>query len=227
MNTNTNLDNLDITNPAPRCPVTLLLDVSSSMDGQPIQELNQAVRQFIGETQADEAASMSVDLEIITFDSGARVTQPFTSMANVSTPSPFSASGMTSMGKALELAERDIKARRSLYKAQGLPSYRPWVVLMTDGGPNDSWEAPAARLRAEAESGRFQYIGVEIGNDADHETMCKILPCEPGPVKLRGLRFKQFFKWLSDSLKIVSASAVSAQDSIRYGEIGSWADLGR
>ncbi len=231
MNNNTNnninntLGNLDVMNPAPRCPVTILLDVSGSMSGQPISELNAAVAQFVRETQADEAASMSVELEIITFGSTADVVQPFTSMASVTPPAPFVAGGMTLMGAALSLAERDLAARRELYRAQGVSSYRPWIVLMTDGRPGDNWEPVAKRLRAEAERGKFMYIGVEIGNSADHATMCQILPTEPGPVKLQGLRFKQFFRWLSDSLKSVSASAVSDQDNIAYPSVASWADL--
>lgn len=223
--TNNTFDNLDMFNPAPRCPVTVLCDVSGSMSGQRIDELNAALRQFIAETKGDEAASLSVDLEVITFNDTAQVVLPFTQMADVNCPAPFIASGMTSMGAALTLAENDLKARRKLYKEKGFSSYRPWVVLFTDGGPNDAWQGPAARLRSEAERGKFTYIGVEIGSDADHATMCQILPAEPGPVKLKGLCFRQFFRWLSDSLKSVSASAVSAQDSVRYGSINAWADL--
>ena len=83
MNNASTLDNLDVMNPAPRCPVTLLLDVSSSMAGQPIEELNDAVAQFIRETQGDEAASMSVELEIITFADSAAVALPFTPLFGV------------------------------------------------------------------------------------------------------------------------------------------------
>ena len=226
MNDNINsLDNLDVMNPAPRCPVTLLLDVSCSMSGQPISELNAAVAQFVRETKADEAASMSVELEIITFSSTVDVVLPFTPMASVTPPQPFVASGMTSMGAALNLAERDLAARRELYRAQGVSSYRPWIVLMTDGCPNDSWKPVAKRLRAEAERGKFWYVGVEIGDSADHATMCQILPANPGPQKLQGLRFKQFFRWLTDSLKSVSASAVSDQDNLSFPSIASWANL--
>ena len=64
---NYNTDNtLDVSNPAPRCPVILLLDTSGSMAGAPISELNQGVRQFLDETRNDEAAGMSVELEVIT-----------------------------------------------------------------------------------------------------------------------------------------------------------------
>ena len=96
---------------------------------------------------------------------------------------------------------------------------------MTDGGPNDDWVSAANQMRKLGEAGKITYIGIEIGNAADHGTMCQILPAQPGPVKLQGLRFKQFFRWLTDSLKSVSASAVSDQDNIKLGSIRSWADL--
>ena len=39
MNDYAESNNLDVTNPAPRCPVILLLDTSGSMSGQPLREL--------------------------------------------------------------------------------------------------------------------------------------------------------------------------------------------
>lgn len=220
------LNNLDVSNPAPRCPVVLLLDTSSSMYGAPIDELNEGLKQFLRETADDEAASRSVELEVITFDSDANVAMPFTPISDVDRdPDPLVADGCTSMGAGIRLALRDLKARRKMYRDNGISSYRPWVVLMTDGGPNDEWERAADEMRDLGERGKIQYIGIEIGDDADHDVMCRILPAQPGPVKLKGLRFKQFFRWLTDSMKSVSASAVSDQDNIRYRGIDDWGAL--
>ena len=83
--------NLDVSNPAPRCPVVLLLDTSGSMYGDPIDELRAGVRQFLQETGRDEAASRSVELEIITFDNRARVILPFTPIASARTGSATAA----------------------------------------------------------------------------------------------------------------------------------------
>lgn len=225
MNDYTTNNTLDVTNPAPRCPVVLLLDTSGSMAGAPINELNQGVRQFLEETRNDEAAGMSVELEVITFDDRATCAIPFTPITRVYAPLPFGASGMTSMGAALRMATADLKSRRKLYRRTGVSSYRPWVVLMTDGGPNDAWQDAAREMRAMGEYGRIQYIGIEIGQQADHRTMCQILPSNPGPVRLQGLKFKQFFRWLTDSLRSVSRSVPEQEDQVRFGDVRSWADL--
>ena len=217
---------LDTMNPAPRCPVVLLLDTSGSMWGNAINELNAGLKQFIQETANDEAASMSVELEVITFDNEANVVMPFTPIADVEqNPSPLTAAGMTAMGAGLDLAYNDLQERRRLYRDNGISSYKPWVVLMTDGGPNDEWQESARKMRELGEKGKIQYIGLEIGDSVDHYTMQSILPANPEPVKLQGLRFKQFFKWLTDSLHSVSVSTVSEEDNICFGNINSWADL--
>ena len=216
-------NSLDINNPAPRCPVILLLDVSGSMSGTPIEELNHGYNQFLNETMKDEAASMSVELEVITFGNTAKVDQPFCSIYNIKQNSnTFTAGGMTAMGHALELASEHLNERRKKYRDNGIAAYRPWVILMTDGQPNDSWEQPAAEIRSLAEKGQINYLGVAIGNNVDMNTLSRIVP---NPLPLKGVRFKQFFRWLTDSLGAVSTTAVSDQDNVQFGDISSWADL--
>ena len=216
--------NLDLNNPAPRCPVILLLDTSGSMSGDPIKELNAGLKQFIQETSNDEAASMSVELEVITFDSSVNIAMPFTPICDVEkNPAPLTTYGTTSMGGALTLAADELKKRRKLYQGNGIPSYKPWVVLMTDGQPTDNWEAPAAKMRALAEQNRITFVGVEIGKGVDHATMCKIMPAgNPMLAKLDGLKFKDFFRWLTDSMGALSSSAISDQDNLKFDDISTW-----
>ena len=45
-------NNLDVTNPAPRSPVILLLDTSGSMSGAPLRELQSGLDQFLKESKA-------------------------------------------------------------------------------------------------------------------------------------------------------------------------------
>ncbi len=222
----TDNNNLDVTNPAPRCPVILLLDTSGSMSGQPLKELQGGLEQFLRETADDETASMSVELEIISFGGSVEIEADFAPVCDIADMPPMlSADGSTPLGEALRLADSELKARRRLYKQKGIASYKPWIVLMTDGCPNDDYESAAASMKRMGEEGKLQYIGIGIGEDADFDTLRNILPERPGPVKLKGLCFKEFFKWLTDSLKSVSASSVDEQDNVRLGNVTSWADL--
>ena len=217
---------LDVTNPAPRCPVVLLLDTSGSMDGAPLAELREGLRQFLRETSDDETASMSVELEVITFGGNVNIVAPFAPVSEINDAAPtLAANGTTPMGEAIRLADQELKARRRLYKNKGISSYKPWVILMTDGCPNDDWEGAAKSMKDLGEQRKLQYIGIGIGEGADFDTLRQILPQHPGPVKLKGLCFKEFFSWLTDSLKSVSASSVAEQDNIRLGNVDSWADL--
>ena len=226
MNNYAESNNLDVTNPAPRCPVVLLLDTSGSMSGYPLQELQAGLNQFLKETADDETASMSVELEIITFGGDAQIAAEFAPVCDIAdTPPVLSANGSTPLGEALKMAEFELRARRRLYKQKGIASYKPWIVLMTDGCPNDDYESAAESMKRLGEEGKLQYIGIGIGEDADFDTLREILPVRPGPVKLKGLCFKEFFKWLTDSLKSVSASSVAEQDNVRLGNVTSWADL--
>ena len=54
-------------NPEPRCPCLLLLDVSGSMGGQPITELNAGLTTFQNELVSDQLAMKRVEVGIITF----------------------------------------------------------------------------------------------------------------------------------------------------------------
>jgi uncharacterized protein YegL len=54
-------------NPEPRCPVVLLLDTSGSMQGAPVQELNEGLRAFSDALKSDRLASLRVEVAVIAF----------------------------------------------------------------------------------------------------------------------------------------------------------------
>ena len=218
-----NAQSVDITNPAVRCPVVLLLDTSKSMAGQPISELEEALCQFITEVQDDVAAAASVELCIITLDEKGTIQLPFTAaMDLVPRKLGLKAAGGTFTGKALERAADVICNRRTEYAQNGISSYAPWVILMSDGKPGDNWEPAAQNLLAMTDKLRMQYIGIAIGDNASTKIMKKMLPPQPGPLKLSHVRFKEFFRWLSDSLSAVSCSCVSEQN---IPQIKKWSDV--
>ncbi len=54
-------------NPEPRCPCILLLDVSRSMQGPPIQQLNEGLAVFRRHLAEDSLAMKRVEVAVITF----------------------------------------------------------------------------------------------------------------------------------------------------------------
>jgi uncharacterized protein YegL len=107
------------------------------------------------------------------------------------------------MGAAIERGLQMLDAQKSIYKSNGILHYRPWIFLITDGGPTDSWQN-AARLVHEGEANKkFKFFAVGV-EGANFDILKQISVGEP--IALRGLRFRDLFAWLSSSLSAVSQS---------------------
>lgn len=171
-------------NPEPRCPCILLLDVSGSMNGRPINELNAGLVTFRDELLADPLALKRVELGIVTFGP-VHVEQPFTSAANFFPPILF-AQGDTPMGAAITKALDMVEERKREYRANGISYYRPWIFLITDGAPTDEWQAAANKVFRGEEDKRFAFFSIGV-QGADMKTLAQISVRQPLP--LQGLQF--------------------------------------
>lgn len=61
-----------VENPTPRVPICLVLDVSGSMSGDPIEELQEGVRMFFDAIREDDVAQYAAEIAIVTFGGVAR-----------------------------------------------------------------------------------------------------------------------------------------------------------
>jgi uncharacterized protein YegL len=205
------IDEISSLNNQPKCACLLVLDTSASMSGKPIDELNKAVADFAEELRSDELASQRIDVGIISFGGSVTVESDF-KPAEFFEPPTLSAKLNTPLGQAVEQAVEMITKKKSEYRNEGTPVYRPWVILITDGAPTDDWShnIPLISTGEAEKSFSFYAIGVE---NANMEVLTS-LSVARAPMKLKGLRFTELFQWLSASLQTVSGSGIGGHVSL-------------
>jgi uncharacterized protein YegL len=205
-------------NPEPRCPCILLLDVSGSMNGRPLDELNSGLATFRDELSTDDLAVKRVEVAIVTFGP-VKVELPFTT-ASIFYPPALQSQGDTPTGAAINQALALIEERKRDYKTNGISYYRPWVFLITDGKPTDSWQSAAAAIREGETSKKFAFFAIGV-QGADMDTLRQISVREP--LSLQGLKFRELFSWLSSSLRSVSRSTPDTEVSLEAPK--GWASV--
>lgn len=205
-----------------RCPCILLLDTSGSMQGEAIDQLNEGLASFRRELADDRLAAKRVDIAVITFGDHVDTVCQFGTVETFQPPL-LAAKGGTPMGEAVERALDLLDARKAQYRQSGVPYYRPWMFLITDGAPTDEWKR-AARAVADAEHRKqvaFYAVGVER---ADMDLLGELSVREP--LHLKGLAFAELFRWLSSSLSSVSRSSPGAAIALANPAApGGWATV--
>lgn len=198
-------------NPEPRCPCVLLLDTSGSMQGAPIEALNQGLLSFKDELTKNPLASRRVEVSIVTFDSNINVVQDFVT-ADQFTPPILTAQGLTTMGAGIHKSLDLIQERKAQYRSNGVAYYRPWIFMITDGEPqgepDEAIDQASLRLQGDETSKRVAFFSVGVEN-ANMTRLSEL--AVRTPLKLNGLNFVEMFVWLSASMSAVSHSKVDEQ----------------
>ena len=209
-------------NPEPRCPCVLIVDVSGSMQGQPIKELNDGLALYKDELSADSLAAKRVEVALVTFGGQVNVVSDFTTTDQFIAPS-LVATGDTPMGAAITQGLDLLRVRKDAYRSNGIAFYRPWVFLITDGGPTDEWRSAAARVK-EGEGQTSVAFGSGGREGARMDVLSEISSREP--LKLQGLRFRDLFQWLSNSQQSVSRSTLGDEVPLQNPAApGGWATV--
>ncbi len=195
---------------AKKLPVILLLDVSGSMAGEKIDNLYDAVNEMIDTFVDLELKETIIDIAIITFGYEINLHTPYTPVKKLQgNLGRFDANGWTPLGTALTMAKDMIEDKDTT------PSnvYRPVVVLVSDGQPNDEWRQPLDNFINDGRSKKCQRFAVAIGNDADRSVLEKFT--ENGAFVF----FAQNAKDIADQFKKVTMSISQRATSVNPNQI--------
>jgi uncharacterized protein YegL len=201
-------------NPNQRTPCVLVLDASSSMAAATpsgrtrIEALNLGIKALEDALRDDDMALGRVQISIVSVGGptdDAEIMLDWTDANNFSA-FPLQTGGSTPLAKGLQLALDLVEEGKENLKAAGVNYHRPWMMVITDGEPTDTdseWNeaVKACRDAENAKKVEIFPIGVE---GADISKLSEI--SSKSPIKLSGIKFKELFVWLSNSLGAVSRS---------------------
>jgi uncharacterized protein YegL len=227
-------------NPTPRLPICLVLDCSPSMSGEtrygssveqtnprPIDELNSGIELFFNSIKEDEIAQFSAEICLVAFSGVAEKVLDFDNIARIEPPvlQLEMSKGGTSIGTAVNLAIELLEERKSEYQEVGVDFYEPWLVLMTDGHPtDDSHNDSSINVSKLVLESRLQVFPIGIGHGVDMDVL-KLFSPKRDPLRLKGLRFREFFEWLSKSVSNTSQSIPGEEIPLDIEGIKGWGAL--
>ncbi|WP_083958286.1 vWA domain-containing protein [Herbidospora mongoliensis] len=153
-------------------PFYLVCDESSSMDGPPIDAINQALPELHQEIGGNPVVADKTRFSLISFNHEAQVLLPLSDLSELTQVPGLTASGGTNYQSVFELLRDTITRDVAALKADGHQVLRPAVFFLTDGQPNDNAKWPAAYQRVvdPAWGPRPNILAFGFGQ-ADHATI--------------------------------------------------------
>lgn len=193
-----------------RLPIYFLVDVSESMVGTPIEQVQDGMRTIIQSLRVNPYALETVFVSIIAFAGKAKVLSPLTELYKFYPPT-FPIGGGTSLGAALEALMNDLDTSIQKTTLEQKGDWKPVIFLFTDGNPTDSYQS-AFRRWNEKYRRHCSLVAVSLGDNVNVPTLAQItndilLLKDTDPES-----FSKFFKWVTASIKTTSMS-VSEQNT--------------
>ncbi len=190
-----------------RLPIYLLVDVSGSMSGEPIESVKNGIQLILSNLRQDPQALETAFLSIITFESEVDQIVPLTELAMVNVPE-ISAHGGTSLGGALrkvtECAENEVQ--KSTLEQKG--DWKPLVFILTDGTPTDSLE-PGLSMFKKYKWGTV--VACAAGYQASIDTLKQITDNVLQLDTADSTSISVFFKYVSTSISTSSKKIDSGE----------------
>ncbi|MCB0557128.1 MAG: VWA domain-containing protein [Phaeodactylibacter sp.] len=205
-----------------------VVDTSSSMQGEPIAELNAGLKAFHQDIVENISIGNKLEIAVVEFNSRVRIAVNPDLGKNFSMPQ-LSASGTTKMAEGIRIAIDLVEQRKEWYKETGQPYLRPWIILISDGepDPDQNMDQLAADIERETKNKKFVFLPIGV-RKADMALLHKIsgyyhkegvwikLP----PMKLSEHRFSEFFNWVSASMAVFASSREG--DKIDLPDTSDW-----
>lgn len=144
--------------------IFFVVDTSGSMNQNArIGAVNDAIDNCIEEIKIIQNSNLgqTIKIAVLSFDTDCRWADPMPVRVDDFVHKTLKAEGLTKFGAACK--ELNSKLSRTAFMQAAKASYAPVFILLSDGGPTDSWESGLAELK---QNGWFM-SGVRVAIDVD------------------------------------------------------------
>lgn len=199
-----------------RLPVYLVLDVSGSMSGEPIEAVRNGMQMLVSTLRTDPYALETAYLSVITFDEHANQVVPLTELISFQTPT-INPGSTTSLGAALKVTKECIEREVQKATAEAKGDWKPLVFIMTDGQPTDDWQRGLDEFR-KIKTGMV--IACAAGPGADTSVLKQITEVVVTLDTADSSTIGAFFKWVSASISTSSKKVdLNKSESTQLSEL--------
>jgi uncharacterized protein YegL len=192
-----------------RLPVYFLIDVSESMVGEPLEQVQDGIATIIKELRTDPYALETVWVSVIAFAGKSQVLMPLTDIIQFY-PVKLPIGSGTSLGVGLDalMKEFDSSLIKSTSEQKG--DWKPIVFLFTDGKPTDNPRQSIEKWKSNYSNSSF-FVSISLGKDTDTKILSEITENNLSFNGTDSASFKQFFKWVTASIKATSTKIAESQ----------------
>ncbi len=202
-----------------RLPIYFLIDVSESMVGEPIDRVQDGMATIIQSLKTDPTALETVFISVIVFAGEAKTIVPLQDIISFYPPK-FPIGSGTSLGKGLGHLMYELRKNIVKTTAEQKGDWKPIVFLFTDGVPTDNTSSVIAEWNNNWRR-TANLIAVSLGGGGDKSILGQLTENVLEVENSTAESYKEFFKWVTDSIKTSSESVENNKSGFELANINS------
>ncbi|MCB0512660.1 MAG: VWA domain-containing protein [Bacteroidetes bacterium] len=187
-----------------RLPIYFLIDISESMVGEPIQQVEEGLATIIQTLKTDPNAIETVWVSIIVFAGQPKTIVPLQELINFYPPK-FPIGSGTSLSKGMGHLMFELRKNIIKTTAEVKGDWKPIVFLFTDGVPTDDTKTAISEWKQNWQR-TANLVAISFGDETDTRLLCELTENVLHFKNTDANAYKQFFKWITDSIKTSSVS---------------------
>jgi uncharacterized protein YegL len=215
------LDNESI--PRRKMVLFFVIDTSGSMCGSKIGSVNDAIENvlpMIGEI-SDENPDAEINVAALEFSTGTRWLYDEPKNAKDFIWQKVEADGLTSLGEACEELNKKLSRTGGFMPTStGSGYFAPAIILLSDGGPTDNFEAGLSSLKTNQWFKNAIKIAIAIGDDADKEVLRQFTGSSEAVITVHNIdALKAMIRIIAITSSQIGSKSTSATDATKQDQV--------